>query len=277
MWRYSGSKLHNLRVHIWPYRMLVQGSLAKFHLGSNIETLSREETARAIEHLSDELNQRMAEAKVSRLDVAKTFVMERPPSDYWRCFLPPPRMNRLDYRNGTLTYFNAQRSIVFYDKFAEIQRKGARSGNEGLSRFTDHPNLLRYEVQFKHRLGQVFGERDIRAARLSHPAFYEKVVRKWAAQYFELVRVSSFQRPVGRTTVRSEVAFLAALGLRTFGPQQYLDGITSDLRAGLIDKYQANRKRTKILELLRPGGVPEAGDVLGELAAKVRLAVALSK
>jgi hypothetical protein len=101
------------------------------------------------------------------------------------------------------------------------------------------------------------------------------VVRKWEAQYFKLGRVCMVRRPVGGTTVKSDVEFLAALGLQSFGPQQYLDAIASDLHAGLIDKFQANRKRMKIRELLRGGETPVAGDVLEELDAKVRQAVAL--
>ena len=239
-----------------------QGSLAKFHLGSNIETLLREETARAIEHLSDELNQPMAKAKVFRLDVAKTFVMERPPADYWRCFLPPPRMKRIEYANEDLTFRNGQCSIVFYDKLAEMQTQAGSNGqsdNGGVSKFTGHPYLLRYEVQFKRRLGRTFGEKKIRAALLSNPAFYEKVVGKWAAQYFKLVRVSSVQRPVGGATVKGDVNFLAMLGLRSFGPQRYLETVASDLREGLIDKYQARRRRMKIRELARGEGITTDG------------------
>jgi hypothetical protein len=182
-WWYSGN-LQNLRVRGSAVYIWLTGSLAKFHLGSNIETLQRDETARAIEHLSDELNQPLAQARVYRLDVAKTFVMERPPADYWRCLLPPPRMKRIEYSNEDLTFRNGQCSIVFYDKLAEMRQSRAdindHTANGEVSRFTGHPYLLRFEVQFKKRLGQSFDEKEIRATRLSHPTFYGKVARKWA-------------------------------------------------------------------------------------------------
>jgi hypothetical protein len=276
--RYYG-KLQNLKVRVSAAAILVKGSLAKFHLGSNLETLPREETGPAIEHLSDELNQPMAEARVFRVDVAQTFAMERPPSDYWRCFLAPTRTMRLEVPDETLTFSNSLRSILFYDKRAEMLGKRAgpddRPDHVGLSRFTGQPNLLRYEVQFKKSLGRAFDEKEIRAANLSEPAFYEKLVRKWAAQYFKLGRVCLVRRPVGGTTVKSDVDFLATLGLQSFGPQQYLDAIASDLHAGLIDKYQAHRRKRKIRELLRVGGITGVGDVLEELDTKVKQAVAL--
>ncbi|MGD1155444.1 MAG: phage/plasmid replication protein [Terriglobia bacterium] len=277
-WRYRG-KLQNLRVKGWGGGIWLTGSLPKFHLGSNIETLPREDTPRAIEHLSDELNQPMAEARVFRVDVAQTFAMERPPSDYWRCFLAPARMKRIEYANEDLTFRNRQRSIVFYDKLAEMRRKRAGSNGrpdlDGASRFRSQPHLLRYEVQSKRQLGRAFGEHEIRAASLSNPAFYEKVVGRWQAIYFGLERVSSVPQPVGRTTVKSGVNFLTALGLQTYGPQRYFDEVDADLHAGLIDKYQAHRLRKKSRELLRGGGITGTVDVLEELDTKVKQAVAL--
>ena len=274
--RYFG-KLQNLRVKIWPCGIWLSGSLPKFHLGSNIETLSREETARAIEHLSDALSQPMAEARVFRVDVGQTFAMERPPSDYWQGILTPPRTKRIQYANETLTFFNGQRSIVFYDKLAEIRRARAvtngRAGHRELGRFLGCPHLLRFEVQFKRRLGREFGEREIKAASLSAAAFYEKVVKRWEATYFALERVPPVRSPVGGTTVKSDVNFLAALGLQEVGAQRYLDIIGTDLRAGLIDKYQAHRRRKKVKELSRMGGITAAADVLEELDTKVKQAV----
>src|ERR1039458_5825565 len=117
---FSGN-LQNLRVrgsagHVW-----LTGSLARFHQGSNLETLGRDATACAIERLSDELNQPMTNARVYRVDVAQTFAMERPPSDYWRSFLAPTRMMRIEVPDETLTFRNSLRSILLYDKRAEMR------------------------------------------------------------------------------------------------------------------------------------------------------------
>ena len=278
-WLYSRAKLQNLKVKVSGGEIWLTGSLAKFHLGSNIQTLTREQVNPAIEHLSDALSQPMAHARVFRLDAAQTFAMKRPPSDYFRSFLAPPRMNRLEYRSETLTFFNGQRSIVFYDKLAEMRRRGEalddRADNGGPSRFTGHPNLLRYEVQFKKSLGRAFDERELRATSLSDPTFYEKVVRKWEAQYFKLGRVPSFPQPIGGTSVKSHINSLAAAGLQAIGPQRYLDIIEADLHAGVLKKHQAHRLRKKIREFLRVGLVGAEGDVLAELDAKVKQAVAL--
>jgi hypothetical protein len=77
-------------------------------------------------------------------------------------------------------------------------------------------------------------------------------------------------------TVKSDVNFLAALGLQSFGAQSYLEAVDSDLRVSLIDKHQASRRRAKIRDLARGNGIMAAGGVLDELDAKVRQAVASS-
>lgn len=272
-------KLQNLKVKVSAGGIRVTGSLAKFHLGSNIETLPRKETAPAIEHLSDELNQPMAHARVFRVDVAQTFAMERPPADYWRSFLAPTRMMRIEVPDETLTFRNSLRSILFYDKLAEMRRKRERfddrDENGRPSRFHGHSNLLRYEVQFKKSLGRAFDEKELRAASLSDPAFYEKVVRKWEEYYFKLGRVPSVPQPVRGTTVKSYVNSLAAAWLRAIGPHRSFDDIEADLHACVINKHQAHRLRKKTRELLGVGGITAVGDGLEELDAKVRQAVAL--
>lgn len=177
-WLYSRGKLQNFKVRVSVSSIWITGSLARFHFGSNVETLPLEETARAIEHLSDELNQPMAHARVFRLDVPKTFAMARRPSEYWGYSLTPARMARHEYPGQSLTFANKQRSLVFYDKLAEMRHRRTGSqdwvGNGKLSRFAGQTNLLRYEVQFKRRLNLVFSEQEIRATRLSEPDFYEK-------------------------------------------------------------------------------------------------------
>ncbi|MEG1800526.1 MAG: phage/plasmid replication protein, partial [Oscillospiraceae bacterium] len=58
------------------------GSLCKYHLGDNFQTLGRGDTERAIERLSDTLHLPVSEAKVTRLDVAQNFIMNHPPMVY---------------------------------------------------------------------------------------------------------------------------------------------------------------------------------------------------
>lgn len=270
-------KLRNLTVRVWPGRVWLTGSLAKFHLGNNIQTLSRSDTARAIDGLSDALGESIARARVFRLDIGQTFEMTQAPAVYWREFLTPARTRRQDYRLESLTFCNKRRAVVFYDKQAETKRARAKSSERaGATESTallSRSNLLRFEVQFKRGISRVFGWSEIRAETLSDPAFFSRAVREWEAVYFRLSRSRLVEVPDGGCDVKSVMDGLAIIGIQTLGGlQRTLDWVETTRRSGRIDKGQAYRLRHK-LEALSRRQTTIAGSWL-ELDAKVRQAAA---
>jgi len=273
---YRGS-LQNFMVKIEPCRLLLTGSLAKFRFGNNIETLTRSETEHTIESLSQALGQPMKEARVFRLDIGQTFEMREPAGIYWRAFVTPPRMKRAEYVGESLTFYNGRRAIKFYDKRAESKRPGARISERAEAKettcFLSHANLLRYEVQFK-RVGQTFGYREIKAATLSDPAFYERAVKRWETVYLGLERGRSVRLPQGEKDVKSILNWLAASKLQEIGLQQFLDWIEAERRAGRIDNGQAFRLRQKLKQLSRLETITVESEAVRELDAKVRQAAA---
>jgi hypothetical protein len=270
-------KLRNLIVRVRPGSVWLTGSLAKFHLGNNVETMSRTETTRAIERLSDVLGESVAQARVFRLDIGQTFEVSQTPAVYWREFVTPARMRRQDYGVESLTFCNKQRAVIFYDKQAESRRRGGKpSEMAGAKESTAHlsrSNLLRFEVQFKRRISRVFAWPDIKAATLSDPAFCETAVMEWKAVYFRLERSRLVQLPEGCCDVKSVMDRLAILGVQSFGGLQHtLDWIETERGSGRIDKGQAYRLRQKLKGLSRrQTATPESGL---ELDAKVRQAAA---
>ena len=71
----SGS-LDNLRVNINEMSVTIKGSLAKYYLGNNFQTLSQKTTSEAIEKLSDDLNLDINLCKVSRIDLSTNFITD---------------------------------------------------------------------------------------------------------------------------------------------------------------------------------------------------------
>ncbi|MDZ7936354.1 MAG: phage/plasmid replication protein [Emticicia sp.] len=57
----------------------MKGSLSKWFLGDNIQTLTRGDMKRATEKLSDTLHLPMSKAKVGRIDLAKNLLMKFKP------------------------------------------------------------------------------------------------------------------------------------------------------------------------------------------------------
>lgn len=67
--------LNGLKITLNRYQMKIKdGSLCKWHLGNNFQTMGRGDTQRAIERLSDALHVQMSKATVTRLDIAQNFI-----------------------------------------------------------------------------------------------------------------------------------------------------------------------------------------------------------
>lgn len=99
-----------------------KGSLCKYYLGDNFQTLTRTDTKQAIEKLSDTLHLPMDKATVSRIDVAQNFILEHPVEVYYNHLgeLPYYKRSLLD---GSLYYNNSKGSLVFYNKIKEQKAK----------------------------------------------------------------------------------------------------------------------------------------------------------
>ena len=77
-------RLSNFSVSVFPNRMYIRGSLSVYHLGTNLKTLTRKETAHGIEHLSDVLHMNMSNASVSKLDIGTNCQVDRAVRQYLR-------------------------------------------------------------------------------------------------------------------------------------------------------------------------------------------------
>ena len=68
--------LGNLNVSCSEYQIKISGgSLCKWYLGDNLQTMGRKDTERAVEKLSDLLHLPMDRAQVTRMDVGQNFMM----------------------------------------------------------------------------------------------------------------------------------------------------------------------------------------------------------
>ena len=62
---------------------LKDGSLCKYYLGDNFQTLGRGDTKQAIEMLSDTLHLPLHKATVTRIDIAQNYIVKHPTSVYF--------------------------------------------------------------------------------------------------------------------------------------------------------------------------------------------------
>jgi len=79
----SGRLGNTYKVNISERGISLKGSLAKYSLPDNLHTLTRSDSARAIEKMADEFCLPMDRAKVTRIDFAQNFLMRYEPETYY--------------------------------------------------------------------------------------------------------------------------------------------------------------------------------------------------
>ncbi len=166
--------LRNLRVTVYPWGVTVDGSLAKYLNGNNVENIGRADAARALEEIGGFLHTDIGAVRVYLLEFGRTFEMNSAPSGYIQLLGAAGRMKRRVEGSGYLLYHaevgeRRSRELAFYDK-------GAEAGAPG--------NLLRYEMRYCGGLGSQLKAPGLTAAMLTTPAFYKWLVSKYKDNYF---------------------------------------------------------------------------------------------
>jgi len=261
----------NLRVHCNSSGISLKGSLSKYELGNNLERLTRGKVQTAIERLCDETSLNWKRAKVYRLDVGTCLVVKQPCSNYLRGLGELPRYQRCEQGESGLLYTTSTKALSFYDKIKEVRRKQERlpSVFEGL-------NVLRYEIQFRNRLKDVFKVPEIFAETLYNETFYMQALSLWKDAYFAIHKQGKlkFNPEMLRTlNVKKLESSLAAIALKELGEREVLAMIQAARKDGLLTKIQAARLRAKVRELATLPAIIEPSEVMLELDAKVKQAV----
>jgi hypothetical protein len=261
----------NFRVHCNASGISLKGSLSKYELGDNLQRLTRGKVQMAIERLCDETSLNWKRAKVYRLDVGTCLVVKQPCSTYLRGLGELPRYQRCEQGDNSLLYVTSTKALSFYDKIKEVRRKQERlpSVFEGL-------NLLRYEIQFRNRLKDVFKVPEIFAESLYNETFYIQALTMWKDAYFAIQKQGKlrFNPEMLKTlNVKKLESSLAAIALRELGEREVLAMIQAARKGGLLTKIQAARLRAKVRELATLPAIIEPSEVMLELDAKVKQAV----
>jgi len=222
-------KAEDYSVFINDAGISLKGSLPKFLLTNNIQTLSRAGASQAIEKLSNTLHLPIKKSKVTRIDVSTVLLVDRPPCDYYPFLGNKPRFERLQTTKDTLYYNTNKRQLAFYDKFAEAKAKKMDIPETFIGK-----NLLRFEARYKNRLPTQFNMPIITGETLTDERFYNGIVKRWGNEYFSINKLKSISI-MDTSTIKTpndakEVLFSFLL---------------QNAEVGLIDRYLANLKAKK--------------------------------
>ncbi len=266
--------LKNYRLTVSENGINMKGSLCKWYLGDNFQTLNRTTTQQAIEKMSAELHLPIDRATVTRLDFAENFILNYPVDVYYNhlgLLKFSKRCPVVDNGIEGINYFQRGGLLVFYDKIKQTKRD-----RQPIPEPYQNKHVLRYEQRFKSRLPKVFNVERVTGALLFDAAFYGGLVDRWGDTYGAIEKINDITINLESM---SGVRDLNALGLlalveRQGGQLAMIEIINESQRTGKITKKEAYDMREAIKKACTgKHNITAPNDVIVELNQKVTEAV----
>ena len=265
---YVSGYLKNYRVNISGQGVSLKGSLAKYFLPDNFHTLTRSDSARAFEMMSDELCLPIQKAKVNRIDFAQNFLMIYEPEAYYP-YLGDCQYYQRQPTSNSLYYSNTLRQKLFYNKIAEGKKRGLT-----LPEVWNSQNVLRYEMRFTSRLPKQFNQAEVTASSLSDEKFYMVVFDKWLTEYEAINKLNSIN--FNLSVMNSPKDFwkqMNLMAISVIGQDKIIEEVENLRHQKAFDKpeYYSRLKR-EIKELCKTPEMTESSDLIQELDQKIKAA-----
>ncbi|UFH54814.1 phage/plasmid replication protein [Spirosoma sp. KNUC1025] len=220
--------LSNLRVSAAGAGLWIKGSLCTYYHKNNFGNLTRQDTQRVIEQLSDILSLPINRANVGRVDVGKTMLTKHPPTVYLAELGLCKYYARLS-QPKSIRYQNGKRVLAFYDKRAE--GKQARLITPAI---WTNKNTLRYEARFVSRLPKQFNRTEIVATDLYDEDFYIGLIDQWVSEFEKIQKV-------GRIDVNLEQAMKSVKDFSQTAERLLIQQLGGELAA--LELVELNRQK----------------------------------
>ncbi|WP_142455214.1 phage/plasmid replication domain-containing protein [Gracilimonas mengyeensis] len=261
---FSGTK-ENLRIYVTDRGVSIQGSLAKYYLSDNMQTLRRKDTEQAIQKLSDDLHLPIDEAQVSRIDFAHNFIMQFEPKVYYP-YLGESQYYKRYIQPESLYYKNGNRTKLFYDKPAEAKNKGYEIPEVWTSK-----HVLRYEIRYKRRLHKQFKEPEVKAYKLYEEQFYIKLIDRYVSDFKSIHKLAEINLDTDNmSTPKDFWDQMALLSIKRIGQHGAVD-LVEELRAkDALDRPEYySRLKKEIRDKSKKFSASDSSPLIEELESKV--------
>lgn len=263
--------LDGLKVTLNRHQMKIKdGSLCKWYLGDNFQTMGRGDTQRAIERLSDTLHLPMSKAAVTRLDIAQNFITRHPPEVYISHLGVLKYATRLQEPNG-IYYSQTGGRLCFYDKNRE-----QKNGREPIPELYEGRNVLRYEQRYTKRIASQLKVGDVTGAMLYNEAFYIGLLNRWKDTYKAIQKINDVSLNFQAMRTKQQLYKMGVLSLikQAGGQLQMLEQIKEAQKRGELSKQQAYNFRQIVNEACKiRDGLTVPNEAIQELDKKVNEAV----
>ena len=261
--------MNGLSIGVLGGGVFVEGSLPKYHYGSNIYPLDREGTKECIEMIGDTLGINMSGADVVGIEFGTTFMMQYKVSAYLAKLGEMSRLQRYNFNADTLYYKGSgkvqPRVYTFYDKLADCKAKHLPYPID----FEDK-NLLRYEMRLKGRLAYQLGVPEVKALTLYDRQFYRELVRRYQDSYFSISKINELNPNAMKEIKNVSDAFnifVARLLSQTEQPQRQIDTFINEIKAAGVfeDKKYYTRLKDKLNDIVTKDNITISNELIKEL------------
>jgi len=272
----SGILENKFKVTVKNSIVNLSGSICKYYLGDNFQTLGRSDTKRAIERLSDTLHLPIDKSTVSRLDIAQNFIVKQQVYNYYNHLGELKHAGRSPVTNGigeieSLYYYKRNSVLIFYDKVKEQKTKC-----QSIPELYQNRNVLRYEQRYLRRLPNVFNVECVTASMLYNEEFYMDVINRWRDNYFNIKKINDITLNFEAMRTKTDLYNLGVLALigMSGGELNFISQMQDAQRAGVITKKQAFDLKQAVSSACKvKEGISEKNDDILELNKKVVEAV----
>lgn len=243
-------------------------SLCKWAMGDNFSEMSKSDTKRAIEKLSDLLHLPIDKADVTRLDFANNIITQHPTAVYLNHLGELSRYKRL-VQPSTIYYQQANIEFVIYDKIREQRQNGAY-----IPELYQNRNVLRLEQRYKKRVSSRLG--NVVGSMLYDDGFCNLLLKNWADTYFSIKKIGDKVLNFNDMKSIKDLYKMGVLALmqQAGGEVEMLNQIKEQQLMGELTKKQASDLRKVVREAGKVDNkliVPNTSIV--ELDEKVKRAV----
>lgn len=260
-----------LKISLSEYQVKIKdGSLCKWFLGDNFQTMGRGDVQRAIEKLSDVLHLPIDRATVTRLDVAQNFICKHPPKVYLNHLGLLRYATRLQEPTG-LYYKQTGGRLCFYDKVREQENR-----REPIPELYKGRNVLRYEQRYTKRIAAQFNVAKVTGATLYNENFYVEVLTRWRDTYSSIQKINDVTLNFTAMKNKQQLYKMGVLSLveQAGGELCFIEQINEAQNSGELTRKQAYDLRQAVKEACKVrAGLTVQNEAIKELDRKVAEAV----
>ena len=266
---YIIGRLGNLQVTANPGEVRIcKGSLCKWFLGDNFQTMTRDNLKDSIEKLSDLLHLPIDKAIITRLDIGENFIMNYPIPVYLNHLGEMKKAIRMEIGSNGLIFQKGGEEIVFYDKIAEHRKKdrGRIIPEEYVGK-----NVLRIEHRDKKRICNVFGMKAPTASMLYDKKNYIMLLERWEKCYNDIDKINTitmdFKKVKGKK-MQKEFALLHMIHAYG-GEMEYIKRVEEARKRGDLTAKEAYDMKQDVKKAYKNEDFTMSSKEIAELDKKV--------